>query len=849
MGPMLKLSYRSLTAHKLRFSLTTFAVLLGVSFVVASFVLTDGLTRTFNTLIEDANSEVDVEVRAKADFAEIDIGDQRFDESVFDIVQGVDGVREAIPITGSMQVVPVKRDGTTVSGGLAPTFAFNWADSPLDTLTLVEGEVPDAAGEFVLDEGTAEREGFAVGETYDIIGVDGREPFELVGLNRLGEENATAGMTLVSFTLDEIQRLDGTEGLIQYIDISADVAPSVLIDRLQRVLPADVEAVTGDVVVDEAKDDLSTVVNIFGSILLAFALVAVFVSTFIISNTFNILLGQRVRELALLRALGASSRQVRFSSILESFIVGVVASVLGLGGGVLLAFGLRALMGALGLTLPGIDIILAPRTIIAALLVGIGVTMLASLTPARRAANVPPIAAMRVGFRFGSGEGKRRTIIAIILSVFGLAFMGFGLFGETDSTPLLLVALGIGAVLVFVAVSMYAPLFSSPSASFLGLPLEHLPGGKVTGHIARENAARNNKRTASTAAGLMIGLALIAMASVVAESLKSSLQANLGSTMLAEYVITADGDVDFSNQVAARVEALPEFGEVSSVRYGNARVNGDTKQVVGTDLTLLTDLMAVDVVAGDPAASADPSSIILSRSAADDYGVAVGDRLNVEFAATGPQVLTVGAIYDNDFLVGQHMIDLSAWETYFDSQNDSVVSARLAPDVTTEAASAALAPLEAEFPQLRFDTQAEFSSRIESQLDSLLIIINVFLGLAIVIALLGITNTMALSVLERTREIGLMRAVGMTRRQTKGMIRLEAAVVSLFGALLGVVVGLVFGWVAVLAIPESFISELAIPTTTLVIYVIVATIAGLVAASFPARRAARLNVLDAISAE
>ena len=849
MRAMLKLSFRNLAAHKLRFSLTTFSVLLGVSFVVASFVLTDGLTRTFDTIVEDANSEVDVEVRAKDDFAEVDLGDRPIDEGVYEIVQGVDGVREAIPITVSLKVIPLTPEGEAIDT-LAPVFALNWQESSLDTLQLVEGGYPDGPGEFAIDETTAANEGFVIGETYDIVGIDGREQFELVGTNRFGEENALAGAVLTSFTLDELQRLDGSEGKLLFVDIAAEpgVGPETLIGRLTEVLPADVEAVTGDVVVSEDKEDFSAVVDIFGNVLLAFALVAVFVSTFIISNTFNILLGQRVRELALLRALGASGSQVRFSSLLESLLVGVIASILGLGGGVLLALLLRQVMSWAGLTLPSIDIIIAPRTIIVALIVGIGVTMLASLTPARRAANVPPVAAMRAGFRFGSGEGTRRTIIAIILSVLGLTAIGYGLFGGSG-TGLLLASLGLGAVLVFVAVSMFAPLFSTPSASLLGAPLEHLPRNKVTGHIARQNASRNNKRTASTAAGLMIGLALIAMASVVAESLKASFSSELGSTMVADYVITADSDFGFSPELSAQVAAMPELDPVSSVRYGNMRIADETKQVVGADLTVLTDLMAIDLQTGDPAASADPESIIMTQEAADDNGVGLGDSITVEFAATGEQTLTIGAIYDNEFLVGHYMIDLSGWETYFDSTDDSVLSAAVAPGVDPGAAELALAPLESEFPQLNFETRAEFRDRVEGQLDSLLIIINVFLALAIIIALLGITNTMALSVLERTQEIGLMRAVGMTRRQTKGMIRLEAAVVSLFGAMLGVLVGLAFGWLAVLAIPESIINRLAIPAWTLVIYVIVATLAGLLAASFPARRAARLNVLDAIAHE
>ncbi len=850
MRAMLKLSFRSLTSNKLRFSLTTFAVVLGVSFVVASFVLTDGLVRTFNTIIEDANAEVDVEVRSKDEFSEVSLGSRPIDEDLLGIIMGVDGVDEISAGMQSTKIVPIKADGGPIETMGAPILSFNWGDSGLNPLTIVAGTAPTAPGEFAIDEGTADRDGFVVGDGYDVVGAAGREPFTLVGLTRFGNENALAGAVLVSFTLDEIQRLDGSGNTVQWIDIAAapGVEPDTLIQRLDQVLPTDIEAVPGSVVVDENQDDFTSVVNIFGNVLLAFALVAVFVSTFIISNTFNILLGQRVRQLALLRALGASSAQVRFSAMLESLIVGVVASIVGLGGGVLLALGLRGLMSSLGMTLPSMDIIISPRTIVAALIVGIGVTLLASLTPARRAAKVPPIAAMRAGFRFGSGEGTRRTIIAIVLSVVGIAAMVYGIFGGA-STGLLLISLGLGAVLVFVAVSMYAPLFSSPTASFLGAPLEHLPGDRVTGHLARQNAARNNKRTASTAAGLMIGLALIAMASVVAESLKASFKSELGSTMIADYVITANGDFDFTGELAQQIETLPEFGPVSSVRYGNIRIDGAEKNVVGADLGVLTDLMAVDVQAGDPAASANPDSIILTQTAADDLGVVVGDRLDVEFAAAGVQTLTIGAVYGNEFLVGHYMIDLSGWDAYFDSNNDSVISAAIAADVDPAAADAALTPLEQEFPQLQFETRAEFSKRLESQLDSLLIIINVLLLLAIVIALLGITNTMALSVLERTQEIGLMRAVGMTRRQTRGMIRREAAVVSLFGAMLGVVVGLGFGWLAVIAIPATIINQLAIPTVMLVIYIVIATAAGWAAASFPARRAARLNVLDAIAHE
>ena len=844
MREMIRLSLRNLASNKLRFALTTFAVVLGVSFVVASFVLTDGLLKTFDTLVEEANAEIDAEVRAASDFDEIEGFLRPFDESAADLIADVEGIELAEVGIQSTKLVPIV-DGDPVDTGGPPILSFNWYDSALSPLTLVEGEAPDGPGEFVVDLGSADRHDLFVGETYDMIGVAGAEPFTLVGLTRFGNENSLAGAMIMALPLDEIQRLDGSEGLIQWIDVAAEdgVSQDEMVQRLEAALPDTLTAVTGDVVVEEGQDAFGGFISIFGNILLAFALVAVFVSTFIIGNTFNILLGQRVRQLALLRALGASGAQVRFSALMESLIVGIAASIVGLLGGVALALGLRSLMNSLGFGLPSFDVVVSARTIIIAVLVGVGVTLAASYSPARRAATVPPVAAMRSGFKFGSGEGTRRTIIAIILSIPGVLLLAYGLFGG-GSTAAVLSALGFGAVLVFVAISMFAPLFSSPSASFLGAILEHLPGRKITGHMARENAARNNKRTATTASGLMIGLALIAMATVVASSLKDSFRAELGSTLAADYLVSEDNGLNFSNQLAAQVAELPEFDEVSAVRYGTVRIDGDNKEMAGTDLTVLTELLEVVVVEGSPSDAI--GGMMLSAEAADNLEVSLGDTVTVEFAETGPQPLEVGSIYDNDFLIGHYIIDLSVWDANFANQDDNVIAARLADGVTQAEADEAFAPLESAFPQLDVQTRDEFREEVEGDLDSLLVIINVFLFLAIVIALLGITNTMALSVLERTREIGLMRAIGMSRRQTRSLIRLEAGVVSLFGAILGVLIGVVFGWLAVIAIPDSIIDRLSIPVPTLVIYVIIATVAGLIAASLPARRAARLNILDAI---
>jgi putative ABC transport system permease protein len=848
MSPTVTLSLRNLGSNKIRFLLTTFSVLAGVAFVVASFVLSDGLRSTFNTIVEDANANVDASVRAEVEFDEVQFGVSSFDEDVVDLVRTVEGVDEAEPWLNSAKIIPVNGQGEPIETFGPPVLSVNWVDSPISPMHLVTGETPDGPGEFAIDVDAAENEEFVVGETYEIIGVEGREPFELVGLTRFGEDNTLGGAVVVSFTMDELQRLDGNEGKIHGIDVSATEGtdPEELVANLQEALPVGLEAVGADVVVDEAQDDFQFIIDIFGTILLVFAFVVVFVSAFIIFNTFNILLGQRIRQLALLRALGASTSQVRTSALLEALIIGLLASIAGIVGGVLLALLLRAVMNGVGMNLPGLEIILSVRTIIWAVLVGVGITLAAAMVPAMRAGRVPPVAAMQEGYRFGSGLGKRRTIIAIVLGVPGVTALVFSLFGDVGDTSLRLSLLGAGVVVSFISLTMFMPLFSSPSARFLGAPLERLPWLGVTGKMARENSARDNKQTARTAAGLVIGLALVAMATVVATSLKDSFRSSLGSTLISDYLVTSQNDTGFTQELAADVAALPEFVDVTAVRYGTIRVNGSERQVAATDLTLLTSGLDVGVLSGDPAADAGPGVVAITQDAADDEGLAVGDHVAIEFATTGFREFEVNAIYDNDFLIGHWIIDLSAWDENFTLNEDSVIAASVAPGVDSEAAEAALEPLEESYPQLQFETREQFRERLEGQLDNLLVIINVFLLLAIIIALMGITNTMALSILERTREIGLMRAVGMTRRQTRTMIRWEAGVVSLFGAILGVIVGIVFGWIAVTAIPDSIVSSLSIPGITLVVYVFIATLAGLFAASIPARRASRLEILDAI---
>ncbi|MEO1065550.1 MAG: FtsX-like permease family protein, partial [Actinomycetota bacterium] len=541
----------------------------------------------------------------------------------------------------------------------------------------------------------------------------------------------------------------------------------------------------------------------------------------------------------------ASARQVRGSVLGESLLVGVVASILGILFGMFLAVALRSLFGALGADLPSFGLTPTASTIIIGLVVGIGITMLSSITPSRRASKVPPVAAMQDGFRFGAGEGKRRTIIGASLLAIGLVAMVLGLFGEYDGAAPQLTLLVLGALGVFVGTTLLSPLFSSPVTRALGAPLQYLPWLKMSGRLAQENSSRNNQRTAATAGALMVGLALVGMAAVTGESLKETFRDTLDNAIEADWYISSGGFVGFGTGLAEEIEAAPEFDRSTPFRFGVAQVDGSSKDVFAADLAQIDGLIDPDVVEGS--LDAGPGDLLIHEDSAEDQGVTVGDTVTLTYANGDTEDVTVAAVYTDATILGNWVIDLESWqEGRFGTTDDLFVAARNAEGVSQEQAQAVLDEIAADFPQVDVESSEEFADSQEAQLDNLLAIIQGMVGFSVLIALLGIANTLALSVFERTREIGLLRAVGMSRRQARSMIRWEAAIVAVFGAALGVVLGIAFGYAVTQALPPSFVNDFAVPWGTLITYVIVAGIAGLIAASLPARRAGRLDVLDAI---
>ncbi len=845
---MFKLSVRNLLAHKIRFVMTSFAVVLGVSFVVGALVVTDTVRQSFDTLFAEINQGIDLEVRSESAFAD-DPGNADRDPlpaGIVDTVATVDGVADAEgTVSGTAQ--PIAPDGDPVTTTGAPLIGTSWGpNDQLSPVTLESGHKP-GPGEIALDQGTFDDSGFELGQSVDVLLPHGTETFTLVGTAKFGDSNSLAGARLTLFDPSEAQRIFDREGQWDAIDVAVEPGADVETVRtaVAKVIPAGTEVVTGQTIADEGSKAIGQFATVFGNVLLGFAAVALFVSAFYIYNTFSIILGQRIKELALMRAIGASASQIRTTVILEALVIGALSSAIGIGTGLLTALGIRGLLNAGGFGLPADALVLKPTTIVAAIVVGMGVTLLASILPARKAAQVSPIAALRDGISVSGGSRRLRLAVGAIMAGVGAVLVAFGLFVADGAVPLLL-GLGGGAVLVFLGIANLSPLFAGPVAHVLGAPIAKVFG--EPGKLARENATRNPFRTASTASALVIGLALVTMALVVGTSVKQTFAAATDQAVSADFVISEPSFNGFSPDLAQQLSATGDFSAVSGVRFGTFKFEGATQQVVavGQDGG---DVIDVNLLSGEPVSKLGPDQIMIYKDPARDLGLQPGDPVQVTFGRTGNQTFTVAGIYGDATFAGNYLISTAAWDANFTDNLDQFVFATTADGVTPEAASGAVEAVTADYPQVDVQDRQEFLASQEDQINQVLITVNALLLLAVVIAVLGIANTLALSVFERTRELGLLRAVGMSRRQTRRMIRWESAIVSLFGAVLGVVVGIGFGLAASSALPDSFLNQIAIPTGSLVILIVVAIVAGLLAAIFPARRASRLDVLQAITTE
>jgi putative ABC transport system permease protein len=845
---MFKATIKGLLAHKLRMMLTALAVVLGVGFISGTYVLTDSMNTAFDELFENAVRGIDVYVRDVGDFeAQFGGSRQPIDDSVLETVQGVDGVELAAGgVEGYAQFIDKK--GKAITPGGAPTFGFNWTPEPLNPMRLVEGSPPEGTSSVVIDANTADKYDFEVGDSVRVITSDEPREFTVSGIASFGGEQSLGGATLALFDTSTAQQLLDKQGQFDEIEVAGEkgLSEAELRDRIQTALPEGIEAETAADVTDEQSDAIQEGLGFFSTFLLVFAGIALFVGAFLIFNTFSITVAQRTREFALLRALGASGGQVMTSVVIEALIVGIVAAAVGLGAGVLIAMGLNAMLEAFGIDLPQASLQLHTRTIIVSLIVGIVTTVVSAVIPARRAARIAPMEALRESAPVFYKRSTKRVILGVLLSIVGIGILFVGLFAEVSQE---LAYLGVGAAVIFLGSATLAPIFARPIAAGAGSVLHKIFA--MPGRLAQQNATRNPKRTAATAAALMIGLALVGFIGILADSAKTSTNETLDRTMKADILIQSESFASpvISPKLAKQLREKPEIAAVAPFRFGQFKHDRRNQFVVGTDPVALQETADVGVTAGDLTDLQDGGIFIYSPTA-ESLGVDVGDTYEMEFAATGPQREEVVGLFDDKTLVGSdYLLSIGTYNENFSDRVDSQILVKASDAVPYSEARAAVEEVTDKYPNVKVENQAEAKEAFAGQINQLLGLVTALLALALIIALLGITNTLALSVYERTRELGLLRAVGMSRRQTRAMIRWEAVIIVIVGGVLGTVIGVFLGWAFVQALENEGITNFSLPGGQLVVYVILAVLAGILAAIPPARRAARLNVLKAIATE
>jgi len=850
---MFKAALRTVFAHKLRLALTALAIVLGVAFVVGTLIFTDTISKTFDNLFEDTLSGTDVIVQTESDFDPGFSGPPPFDEGMVAVVAEVPGVEAAEGgVQGYAQLID--KDGEAIAPIGPPTIGGSAGeDERFDgNIVLREGRRPTAPGEIIVDARTVKDAGFQLGDQITVLLVGGNEVFELVGVVGFGESDNLAGATFTGFETVEAQRVLDLDGQFTTISVIAaeGETPSALADRIQLALPEGMEAVTTEAEVEEATDAIGEQLGFIRTVLLVFAGIAVFVGLFIIFNTFRIIVAQRMREMALLRAVGATGRQVMTMVFVESLIVAIIASAIGILAGLFIAQVITGLFDAIGFSLPSTGPELKVGTIIWGFVVGISATLVSVAMPAIRASRVPPVAALQDVEIQPMLSLKQWGLIGGGILALGLILVLNGLFGDVlDFGPLNeLTAVMAGAVVMFLGVAILSVLFIKPLARFLGAPIAAL--GNISGKLARENTIRKPRRTAATTSALMIGLALVGFFFILGESIRSSVSVAIEEGLRADFVVSVDGFAGgFSPLLGEEIAANDEIAAVTNLRIGFWDNDGSDDILIGLDSDTVDQTIFLDVQQGSLQDLIAGGVFVLDDTAKENDWV-LGDRIPMGFSATGLQeVEIVGTYAEANVVQSNYVSGLQFHEDNYVSQLDFVLAIAAADGVSLEAARAAVEESTAAYPNVTVRDQAEYRQNQEDQIDQLLVLFQGLLFLAVIISFLGIVNTLVLSILERTREIGLLRAVGMSRWQVRRMILWESITVSIIGAIFGIVVGLFFGVVVVAALGSQGITELTIPFGSILGLVVLAIIVGVLAALLPARKAANLNILEAISYE
>ena len=841
---MRKVTIRGLLARKLRLALTALAIVLGVMFVTGTLVLGDTLNRTFDALVGTAYGKISFEIRGTAAFSKASAysGTDRnpIPAALATAVSRLPGVAYVHgDVSGYAQFVD--RQGSAIGSGTGNTLGFSFdPNRQLSSYRLVEGRAPTAPDNVVMDKATATKHHFAIGDRVRVLLPGGARTFTISGIVTFGGDDNLLGITLAGFDQRTAQALFGLRRHYDTIEVlAAPRADSVRLRlAIEKLLPRGVEVVSGRTVINEATSAVSNALSFISTTLLIFALISLFIGGFTIFNTFTITIGQRTRELALLRVVGANRRQVFGSVLGEAALTGLLASLIGLGLGVVAALGLKALLKAFGVLLPSAPLVFEARTPAVALAMGVGVTVLSAVLPARRAVRIAPVAALADHTQDGPQSLRRRRVSAG--SAVAIAGLGALLAGLTEASILVV---GIGALALFVAGGMLVPLVARPLSSALGRPLAALLG--APGRLGRRNSTRNPMRTAQTGAALMIGLALVSMIAVLGNSLATSAKHNVDSAVAADYLVT--GSDAFSSSVPAIISRLPGAVATTTVYKGQFEFRGSLSTIAAASVAGLPKTVNLHLTAGRGAPTMAAGQLLVDQNTANTNHLHVGSVVAVKFAQTGEATMRIGGIYAYNPLVGSFITGTQFFLSHFNNPLPNAVLVSTASG--TRGFETTLNRALAAYPNLNIQSRAQFEQAQQNSINQLLGLIYVLLALAVLIALIGIVNTLLLSVFERTREIGLLRAVGMRRRQVREMIRSESVIVAVFGAVIGIVVGTGLGAAAASSLRHSSVTTVAIPVPSLIAFLILAAVLGLIAATWPARRAANLDVLRAIATE
>ena len=823
---------------------TAFAVALAVTLVSGTFVLTDTIDAAFHRATAPTEGSSDLVIRSTALFAaQANSLPERepVPESLVARVAAVPGVQA---VWGAVQGYAglVGADGNAIAPTGLPSVGSGWA--PGDVLE--SGRAPEGPGEVAIDAATARRNGLVLGDRIRVLFEGTSKEFTIGGFLKAAGDVVAA--TKAIFDPATAQQVLGEEGKVDTIPVTAaaGVSPDALRMRINSMLPERYEAVTAAQVAHESEESWTKAVGFLPTALLLFAAVALLVGAFLIFNTFSILVAQRTKELGLLRALGASRAQLTTSVLVEATAVGVVGSLVGVLLGFGAAHGLLALLEGMGFELPSSPVVFLPRTAFAGVLAGVLVTVAAAVPAARQATRVTPVGAIAGAAADLGGPRRRRLATG---SVAGLVGGGFLVAGPLVGAVPPLVAAAVGVTGILVGLAVLAPLVARPAARLIGAPLIRVFGEPA--FLGRENAMRTPRRTAATAAALMIGIGLVGVVAIVAASMKASATRTVDDTLRADFVVAALGTSGATGGVPPAVADLlrgtPGVATVSQMRGGQWGLDGRPQTLLAVDPATVTALHDIDPQSAAAVRNLDDKGVLVRDTTAERYGWRVGDDVPRTFARTGTTPMRLRGVFSTSAVRTDYVVSLGAYRANFAQQMDLQVEVALAPGISPAAGRAEIRKALAAYPVVQILDRSQVLSAQNDKVDSLLVPVTALLGLSVAIALLGIANTLGLSLHERTRELGLLRAIGMARRQLRSMIRSEAVITACLGAVMGVVVAVFFGWALVRSMGNVGVSELVFPVAQLAGLVALATIAGLLAGVLPARRAASLGILHAIA--